>query len=72
MPSTIPVILDDLEFLGCQPESPLVGQLIALDSRALNFGEWFVQQQELKHMSDLSKVCLGRSDGVRPCHDPTE
>ena len=75
MLSTISVILDDLEnFLyisDVDQRCPLVDQLIALDSGALNFGEWFVQQ-ELKHMSDLSKVCLGRSDGARPFHGPTE
>ena len=69
MVSTISVILDDLENFLCildvDQRCQLVGQLIALDNGVLNFGEWFVQQ-ELKHMSDLSRFVMeGQTEHVR-------
>ena len=69
MLSTLPVILDDLEnflyILDVDQRCELVGQLIALDDGALNFGEWFIQQ-ELKRMSDLSRFVMeGQTEHVR-------
>ena len=76
MLSTIPTFLDNLEnllyILDVDQRCQLVGQLIALDNGVFNFGEWFVQQ-ELKHMSDLSRSVMDlRSDRIHPCHGPTD
>ena len=68
MVSTISVVLDDLENFLCildvDQRCQLVDQLIALDNKVLNFGEWFVQQ-ELKTYVGPVPVCDGRPDGAR-------
>jgi len=67
--STLPVILGDLEnflyVLDVDQRCELVGHLIALDNGALNFGEWFIQQ-EFKRMSDVSRFVMeGQTEHVR-------